>query len=52
MNKEDMKADIEMSLKQIISIADLMLEHNNEISPNILTIRDLTQKALNKIINI
>lgn len=49
MNKDDINADIEMSFKQIISLTDLMLECNNEIAPNILTIRDLAQTGLNKI---
>lgn len=49
MNKEDIKADVEMSIRQIISLTDLMLEHNNEISPNILTIRDLAQIVFNKV---
>lgn len=51
MNKEDINADIEMSFRQIISLADLMLECNNEIVPNILTIRDLAQTGLNKSID-
>lgn len=41
MNEEDINADIEMSFRQIISLADLMLEYDNEIVPNILTLRDL-----------
>lgn len=48
MNKQDVNADIEMSFRQIISLTDLMLECNNEIVPNILTIRDLAQCGLNK----
>ena len=52
MNKEDINADIEMCFRQIISLTDLMLECNNEIAPNILTIRDLAQAALNKTGNI
>jgi len=52
MNKEDINADIEMCFKQIISLTDLMLECNNEITPNILTIRDLAQAGLNKTSNI
>ena len=49
MNKEDINADIEMYFKQIISMADLMIEKNNESVPNVLTIRDLAQLGLNKI---
>ena len=41
-----------MSFNQIISLADLMLENNNVIITNILTIRDLADAGLNKIINI
>ena len=51
MNKEDINADIEMRFRQIISLTDLMLECNNEITPNILTIRDLAQSGLNTSIN-
>lgn len=50
MNKEDINANIEMYFRQIISLTDLMLECNNEIMPNILTIRDLAQAGLNKFI--
>lgn len=50
MNKEDFNADIEMCFRQIVSLSDLMLEHNNnENVPNILTIRDLAQAGLGKI---
>lgn len=49
MNSADINADIEMSFRQIISLTDLMLECNNEIAPNILTIRDLAQCGLNKM---
>lgn len=48
MTNEDINADIEMSFRQIISLADLMLECNNEIIPNILTIRDLAEAGLCK----
>lgn len=50
MYNEDIGADIEMSFRQIISLTDLMLECNNEIVPNILTIRGLAQSGLNKAI--
>lgn len=49
MNQEDFNADIKMCFNQIVSLADLMLEHNNENVPNILTIRDLAQIGLNKV---
>ncbi len=49
MNKEDTGAEIEMSFRQIISLTDLMLEHDNENSPNILTIRDIAEAGLEKI---
>ena len=52
MNREDFKADIEMTFGQIVSLTDLMLEHNNENIPNILAIRDLAQVGLNKTIDI
>lgn len=52
MNKEDISADIEMSFRQIISLTDLMLEHTDENTPNILTIRDIAQTGLHKFINI
>lgn len=52
MNQEDFNADIEMCFRQIISLADLMLEHNNENAPNLLTIRDLSQSGLNKMNNL
>ena len=52
MNQEDFNADIEMNFRQIISLADLMMEHNNENVPNILTIRDLAQSGLNKVMSI
>lgn len=51
MTKEDVKADIEMSFRQIISLADLMLEYDIEAAPNILTLRDLAQVGLSKMIN-
>lgn len=49
MNKEDIGAEIEMYFRQIISLTDLMLEHNSENTPNILTIRDLANIGLEKI---
>lgn len=52
MTKEDLYADIEMYFNQIISLTDLMIECNNQITPNILTIRDLAQSGLNKFISI
>lgn len=48
MNIDDINAEVEMSLKQIISLTDLMLEHGNENIPNILTIRGLAQVGLEK----
>jgi len=52
MNQEDFNANIEMYFRQIISLTDLMLEHNNENTPNILTIRDLAQLGLDKTVNV
>ena len=40
MQIEDYKIDIEMYLKQIISLCDLMIETDNTDKTNILTIRD------------
>ncbi len=45
---EDVNAEVEMSFRQIVSLADLMLEQDNENIPNILTIRDLAQYGLEK----
>jgi len=49
MNQEDINADIEMRFRQIISLTDLILENNNDVSPDILTIRDLAQLGLKNI---
>jgi len=49
MNQEDTNADIIMRFKQIIFLTDLILESNNDVSPDILTIRDLAQLGLNNI---
>lgn len=50
MNKEDLNASIEMNLKQIISLIDLLLECKHENIENLLTIRDLAYSSLNKFI--
>ncbi len=47
MSNEDIKADISMTFMQIISLLDLMIEHNNNTMTNILTLRDLVQEGLN-----
>lgn len=52
MNQEDISAEIEMYFRQIISLADLMLEHGNNNMPNILTVRDLAQAGLKAACNI
>jgi len=52
MNQEDTNADIKMRFKQIIAIVDLILESNNDIDPNLLTMRDLAQIGLDRINNI
>ena len=52
MKQEDIYADVEMSFRQIISLSDLMLENNNVLIANILTIRDLADAGLNKIIRL
>lgn len=51
MNKDDKNADIEMYFKQIISLADLMIETTNNSMPNLLTIRDLAESGLTKAIS-
>ncbi len=48
MQIEDYKIDIEMYLKQIISLCDLMIETDNTDKTNILTIRDLSELAIDK----
>lgn len=52
MNKDDICASIEMNFRQIVSLAELMLECDNDNSPNILTIRDLAQVGLNNTIEL
>lgn len=52
MNIDDISADVEMSFRQIISITDLMFEYSSGITPNILTIRDLAQAGLDKVLKI
>lgn len=49
MSREDINADIEMRFVQIISLADLLLEVDDKITPNILTLRDIAQSGLNKM---
>ena len=48
MKKEDINAEVEMNFRQIISLTDLLMEHDKENIPNILTIRDLAQVGLEK----
>lgn len=48
MEKEDINADVEMNFRQIIALVDLMLEHDTNIVPNVLTIRDLAEAGLCK----
>jgi hypothetical protein len=48
MEKEDITANVEMSFQKIISLTDLLLEHDGNSTANILTIRDLAQAGLNK----
>lgn len=50
MYKDDIIADVEMCFQQITSLIDLILECNNENTPNLLTLRDLAQSGLEKII--
>lgn len=52
MNQEDFNADIEMCFRQIVSLADLMLEYNSENIPNLLTIRDLANSGLTKFVSL
>ena len=49
MNYEDLKADSQMYLQQIIELSELMLENNKFSTPNIMTLRDLAQNCLEKI---
>jgi len=52
MNIEDINAEVIMRFKQIISLTDLILENNSNVSPDILTIRDVAQLGLNNLQNI
>lgn len=50
--KEDKIADTCMYFRQIIDLADLMLENNIFSMPNILTLRDLAQNGYEKLYSI
>ncbi len=41
-----------MSFRQIVSLAGLMLEQDNENIPNILTIRDIAKFGLDKQVSL
>ncbi len=49
MNEIDLIKDLEMSLEQITSLCELMLEVDIYTMPNVLTIMDLAEQGLNKI---
>lgn len=44
----DLNADIEMYFRQIIELSNLMLNDNCVSTINILTLRELAEKGLNK----
>ena len=49
MNEIDLIKDLEMSLEQITSLCELMLEVDIYTMPNVLTIMELAERGLNKI---
>ncbi len=49
MNEFDLKANIEMYFLQIRDLTDLMIENQMYSTPNLITIRDLTQSGLDKL---
>ncbi len=51
MHIEDRDAEIAMNLNQIISLADLIMDKDETTSTNILTIRDLAEIGLRKILD-
>lgn len=50
--KEDLNASIEMFLNQILGLVDLMLDQDNITTPNLLTIRSITELCLKDFIKI
>lgn len=46
MDKDDLKIDIEMYFKQIMALADLMINEKPLESPNLFTLRDIAQIGL------
>ena len=46
MNIEDLHADTQMYLQQIIELNDLLIETNTVSITNIITLRDLAEHAL------
>ncbi len=45
MNKDDLNANIELYFKQIIALADLMIENDNRDIENLMTIRELAHNG-------
>lgn len=45
MNKDDLNANIELYFKQIIALADLMIENDNKDVENLITIRELAHNG-------
>ena len=46
MNSDDIDANLEMYLRQILELGNLMVEGQNAAIPNLITLRDLAENAL------
>ena len=46
MNAEDLKADVEMYLQQMLELENLMIESGNISIVNLITLRDLAENAI------
>ncbi len=51
MNKDDLNANIELYFKQIIALADLMIENDNRDIENLMTIRELAHNGFKTLEN-
>ncbi len=49
MNEIDVVKDVEMYLKQIVALCNLMLEVDIYEMPNILTIMDIAEQGISKL---
>ena len=49
MNETDVVKDVEMYLKQIVALCNLMLEVDIYEMPNILTIMDIAEQGISKL---